>query len=147
QIIPLNGKTWILALHGWSVFSDVPLGHQIPFYLLPSLGGNNTLRDYHTGQFHDNHLLVANAESRVAIFPHLDAALFFDAGNVANRYTDLNLAKTSYGAGLRLHNDNTTLGRIDVAYGAQGWKFVLRTSEPLRLARTRKQVASVPFRP
>src|SRR5262249_10971124 len=59
QFIPLGGRTWILALHGWTLFSDVPGGHQIPFYLLPSLGGNNTLRDYRTNQFHDNNLLVA----------------------------------------------------------------------------------------
>jgi Omp85 superfamily domain len=147
QIVPIVGKTWIFALRGWSLYSAVPLGHEIPFYLLPALGGNNTLRDYHTFQFHDDNLLLVNAESRVAMLPHVDLAVFFDAGNVASRYSDLNLAKTSYGAGLRLHTDNMTFGRIDVAYGAQGWNFVLRTSEPLRLSRTRRQVASVPFMP
>jgi len=147
QFIPLAGRTWILALHGWTVFSDVPSGHQIPFYMMPSLGGNNTLRDYLTNQFHDNNLLVANAECRVAIFEHIDLAGFFDAGNVAGWFGDLNLDKTSYGAGLRLHSQNTTFGRIDAAYGEHGWRFVLRTSEPLRLSRIRRQIAAVPFMP
>jgi hypothetical protein len=147
QFIPLAGKTWILALRGWALFSDVPIGHQIPFYLLPSLGGDTTLRDYPTNQFHDQNLLVANAECRVAIFEHIDLAGFFDAGNVANRFSNLNLDKTSYGAGLRLHNENTTFGRIDVAYGELGWRFVLRTNDPLRLSRIRRQIAAIPFMP
>jgi len=147
QLIPIVGQRWLLALHGWSVYSDVPSGHQIPFYLMPALGGHNTLRDYSNFQFHDNNILVANAEARVGLTEHIDGAAFFDAGNVASRYTDLNLAKTSYGLGLRLHNETTTFARLDVAQGAQGWRFVVRTSEPLRLSRVRRQIVSVPFMP
>ena len=66
---------------------------------------------------------------------------------MAARYSDLNLDKTSYGAGLRLHNDSTTLARFDVARGAQGWHVIFSTSEPFRLPRARKTIASVPFTP
>jgi len=62
QIVPV-GQTLIVALRAWSIFTDVPSGHQIAFYMLPALGGHNTLRDYATNQFHDNNLLVVNAES------------------------------------------------------------------------------------
>jgi hypothetical protein len=129
------------------VASDVPAGHEIPFYLLPSLGGHNTIRDYADYRFHDRNLAVVNAESRWGIFTHVDATLFFDAGNVAPRAADLNLDKTSWGAGVRLHTDRMTFARIEVAHGAEGWEFVFRTSDPLRLSRLTRRVAAIPFVP
>src|SRR5262249_33448396 len=82
QLVPLT-RRWILAFRGWVVGTDVGTGHEIPFYLLPSLGGSTTLRGYSNYRFHDQNLALANAESRWAIFTHLDGAVFFDAGNVA----------------------------------------------------------------
>jgi outer membrane protein assembly factor BamA len=115
--------------------------------MLPSLGGNNTLRGYSDYRFHDQNLLCANIESRWAIFSHLDGAVFYDAGNVAPRVGDLNLDKTSWGAGLRLHSDNTMLARIDAAHSVEGWNFIFRTTDPFRLTRLTRRVASVPFVP
>jgi Omp85 superfamily domain len=147
QFIPLADRRWVLAFRGWAVFSDVGPGHEIPFYLLPTIGGQNTLRDFHNYQFHDNNSLVVNAESRWSIFTHVDAAVFFDAGNVAAAARDLNLDKTSYGVGLRLHTERATIARLDVAQGPQGWQFVFRTSDPMRLTRGRRRVANIPFTP
>ena len=147
QLIPMAGSRWILALHGWTVLTSVPAGNAIPFYLLPAVGGHSTLRGYHNFQFHDENLVVVNAESRVRLTEHVDAAAFADAGNVARRFADLNFDKTSYGVGLRLHTATTTLARFDVAHGGEGWRFVFRTNEPFRLARIRRQVALMPFMP
>ncbi|HEY5616683.1 MAG TPA: BamA/TamA family outer membrane protein [Vicinamibacterales bacterium] len=147
QFVPLADRRWVLAFRGWAVLSDVAPGHEIPFYLLPSLGGHNTLRDYHNFQFHDRNALVVNAESRWAVFTHLDAAVFFDAGNVAAAARQLNLDKTSYGAGLRVHTERATIARFDVATGAQGWQIMFRTSDPFRLSRGRRHVAAIPFTP
>jgi hypothetical protein len=147
QFIPLADRRVVLGFRGWTLYSNVPAGNQIPFYLLPSLGGNNTLRDFHSYQFHDNNLLVVNAESRFLLYRHLDLALFFDAGNVAPTFKELNLDQTSYGAGVRLHTDTHTFGRVDVAYGSEGWRFVARTSDPFRLSREKRRVAAVPFMP
>jgi hypothetical protein len=82
----------VLAFRGSALHSDVPGGNQIPFYLLPSIGGHNTLRDFLSYRFHDNNTLVVNAESRFGLYPHLDLAVFCDAGNVAAAFDDLNLA-------------------------------------------------------
>jgi hypothetical protein len=149
QYIPVGDGRVVFALHGWTVAAQQQDGRDIPLYLQPSLGGSRTLRDYHDYQFHDRNLLVLNAESRIAVWTHLDAALFVDAGNVAPRFSDLNLDKTSYGVGARLHNETTTLGRIDLAHGAQGWRFNISTTEPLRLprTRTRRVAAMIPFAP
>ncbi len=147
QYVPLFDSRVVLAGHAWAVFSDVKNGNDIPFYLLPMLGGNNTLRAYDDYQFHDRNLLVANGEARIAVWPHMDFALFYDAGNVASYYRDLNLDKYSYGAGLRFHTKRETFARLDVAYGPEGWRFVARTNDPLKLSRLSRKLAAIPFMP
>ena len=147
RFVPLDDKRVVLAFRGWALHSDVPTGNEIPFYLMPAIGGNNTLRDYPDYRFHDNNLLVVNAESRFAVFQHVDGALFVDAGNVAATFGGLNLDKWSYGAGARLHTGSTTLGRLDVSHGTNGWRAFFRTSDPFRLARFRRHVAAAPFAP
>jgi hypothetical protein len=90
---------------------------------------------------------VLNVESRWALFTHLDGALFVDAGNVGHRAADLDLGKRSWGGGLRLHNQGITFARLDIAHGTEGWGFVVRTSDPLRLSRVSRRVAAIPFVP
>jgi Omp85 superfamily domain len=146
QFAPLS-ENWILAFHAWAVFSDVANGNEVPFYFLPTLGGHSTLRGYSSFRFHDNDLAMVSAESRWALFTHVDGALFFDAGNVAPQAGDLNLAKTDYGAGLRLHTRKTTWARFDVGHGGEGWHFFLRTSDALRLSRVVRRTVAAPFVP
>ena len=147
HFVPLAGARVILAAHGWFIASQTSDGKSVPFYLLPSLGGNNTLRAYSDFRFHDRHLLLANAEARVALFTHVDAALFLDAGNVAPRVSDLNLDKTAVGIGVRMHAHRSTFARFDVAHGDEGWRFLFRMNDPLRLSRVARRTAAVPFVP
>jgi outer membrane protein assembly factor BamA len=147
QFLPVADARVVFALHGWLVASDTAAGEVLPFYLMPSLGGHNSLRAYTDFRFHDRNLIVVNAESRVALFTHLDAALFVDAGNVAARVADLNLDKRGYGAGLRLHTADSTFARFDVAHGAEGWRLLLRLNDPLHLSRLSRRTAAVPFVP
>jgi hypothetical protein len=147
QFIPTADSHWVFALHGWLVTSDVPNGHEVPFYMLPTLGGGNTLRSYDDYRFHDRNLALVTAESRWTILEHVDAAAFIDAGNVAPTFADLNLRKTSWGGGLRFHTEKATFARVDAAYGAEGWRFIVCTSDPLRLSRLTRRVAAVPFVP
>jgi hypothetical protein len=147
HFVPVAGARVVLALHGWFVASKTSDGKAVPFYLLPSLGGNNTLRGYSDYRFHDRHLLLANVEARLALFTHVDAALFVDAGNVAPRVGDLNLDKTGAGVGLRVHTREATFARFDVAHGDEGWRFVFRMNDPLRLSRIARRTAALPFVP
>lgn len=145
QFVPLAQSRIVFALHGWITASDTSEGRAVPFYLQPSLGGHNSLRGYADYRFHDRNMLLVNGEMRVAMTTHVDAALFMDAGNVAARAGDLNLDKRSYGAGLRLHTRRQTFARIDVARGDEGWRFLLRLTDPLNLARLAKRTAQAPF--
>jgi hypothetical protein len=137
----------VVALRGWFVASDTSDGQMVPFYLAPSLGGNNSIRSYTDYRFHDRHLLLVNAESRVAVFPHLDAVAFVDAGNVAARVRDLNLDKVGYGVGVRLHSDGDTWARFDVGHGREGWHIWFRLNDPFQLSRVNRRTAPIPFAP
>lgn len=134
QFVPLGTKRWILALHARAAFSDTSSGQVVPFYLLPSLGGKNTLRGYFDYRFHDNHMEAFNAESRWALMTHVDAAVFADAGEVAHRVADFDLhhEKTSVGAGLRVHNATATLIRLDVGHSVEGWRVFIKVSDPFK---------------
>lgn len=150
QFVPLFGGRWVLALHSWEVFSDASSGNLVPFYLTPSLGGHNTLRGYRDYRFHDNNMQSFNAESRWALFTHVDTAVFVDAGKVAPRAGDLDFKhlRTSYGAGLRVHNASSTLARLDVAHGTEGWRLFFKLSDPFkRSTSSAGRPAVVPFVP
>jgi hypothetical protein len=136
-----------LVGHGWLTASDTADNTVIPFYLMPSLGGNNTLRGYANYRFHDRHFAVLNAEVRYALMDHLDAAVFADAGNVAARLADLDFAKRSYGIGFRVHSRKTTFARLDVAHGSEGWRLTFNTNDPLHFSRMSRRTAPIPFVP
>lgn len=147
RFVPLADARVVIALHGWLVTSDTREGQVVPFYLQPSLGGHNSLRGYADYRFHDRHLMLVNAEARIAMMTHVDAAVFIDAGSVAPRIGNLDLEKRSYGAGLGLHSRRQTYARLDVARGDEGWRFVFRLTEPLNLARISRRTAAAPFVP
>lgn len=149
QFIPLDrNDNFVFAIRGWIVGTTTATGQHVPFYLMPSLGGNNTLRGYDDYRFHDRNLALVNTEIRVALMEHIDAVGLFEAGSVAGRFGDLNLDKKSYGAGVRVHTRTATIARLDVARSSEGWQIVFRMNDPLRLtSRFNKRTAQVPFAP
>ena len=131
--IPIGSENWILALHGTAALTSTTTGHEIPFYLMPNLGGRNS-RGFADYRFYDRNLQSYTVESRWRVFAHLDAAAFVDAGSVAPtirqlRFSDL---KPSYGVGIRLHNDKVTMARIDFGHSVEGWHIYFRMNEPFR---------------
>jgi outer membrane protein assembly factor BamA len=147
HFLPLAGSRVVIATHGWLVASDTGEGRSVPFYLQPSLGGDNSLRGYGEYRFHDRNLMLLTVEARIAMMTHLDGAVFVDGGNVASRVADLNIDKRSYGAGLRLHTRRQTFARVDVARSHEGWRFLFRLTDPFRLSRISRRVAAAPFIP
>jgi hypothetical protein len=134
QFVPLAGDRWVLALRAWEVFSDTSGDNVVPFYLLPSLGGKNTLRGYYDYRFHDRNMQVFNAESRWGLFTHVDLAIFADAGKVAPHPSghDFKQLKTTYGAGIRVHTRTATVGRLDVGHSVEGWHVVFKVNDPFK---------------
>jgi len=114
----LNGYH-TFALRHRSVFTDPDAGSAVPFYHLPYVGGNFTLRGYNEFRFQGpSHALLYNLEYRYKVWHHADAVLFGDAGKVfedaeAWGLTDL---RYSYGAGVRFVTPRKTLLRFGVAF-------------------------------
>jgi hypothetical protein len=90
---------------------------------------------------------VANIESRWLLMTHVDAAFFFDAGNVAPRVGDLNFDRKSVGAGLRLHTKDATWIRLDVGHSKEGWRFLFKMDDALSMKRIARHVTTIPFVP
>jgi hypothetical protein len=129
QHLPIVRESIILSLRGRveSTLGD----DDVPFYLLPALGGSHTLRGYAPGRFRDRHSLLMSAEYRWT--PNragLDAAIFIDSGKVASSRSDLDFEglKTSIGFGLRLHTPAATPLRIEIARSNEGLRLIFGTS-------------------
>lgn len=130
QHVPFMRENWVLSLRG-RMQSTVGDTDTVPYFLLPSLGSGSTLRGFHSWRFRDRQSLLMQAEWRW--FPNrmaLDAALFFDAGTVADRPDALRLAdmKTDIGFGIRFHSPVATPLRVEVAAGREGLKLVFGAS-------------------
>jgi outer membrane protein assembly factor BamA len=134
QYTPVLSEKWVLAIHGEGVFSSPSNGGDVPFYLLPNVGGNTTLRGYADYRFTDRNMEVFSLESRWRVLTHVDVAIFADAGKVAHTAGKLGFSdlKTSYGAGIRLHDAHAMIGRMEVAHSAEGWRAVFKIAEPFR---------------
>jgi Omp85 superfamily domain len=106
--------------------SDTDEGHVMPFYLMPTLGGNDTLRGFREYRFRGPHAILGQAEYRWEIWSGLDAALFYDAGKVANRRADLNFKdlERDYGFGFRFNTDEGIVFRVDAGFGSQDGKHL-----------------------
>lgn len=124
QFIPILKEHWVIGLRALVTTTNSDPGQVIPFYMLPSLGGNSSVRAYSDFRFHDKHLMLLSAEYRWIPSRILDMALFVDAGKVAAERRDLDLdgLKTAYGIGARFHGPNFTPLRIDVAHGREGFR-------------------------
>ena len=101
--------------------SDTARGQTMPFYLMPTLGGNDSLRGFRDYRFRGPHAVLLQGEYRFEVWSGLDAALFYDAGKVAMRRRDLNLRalQSDYGVGLRVNTDNGLILRVDSAFGSR----------------------------
>jgi hypothetical protein len=96
----------VFALRGFvSTSEPADDSSGVPFYLMPTLGGNDSLRGFRNYRFRGPHALLLQAEYRWELWSGLDAALFYDAGKVALQRSDLDLKRLeeNYGFGFRFN--------------------------------------------
>ena len=126
QHIPLLRENWVLVgrAKGETTLNDNDL---IPYFLLPALGDGSSLRAFQTDRFRDRHSMLMQAEVRWIPANAVDMAVFYDAGKVTPRRRDFSFKnlKSDVGIGIRFHGLIATPLRIDIAYGNEGWKFVI----------------------
>ena len=106
--------------------SDTEAGQTMPFFFMPTLGGNDTLRGFREYRFRAPHAILAQGEYRWEIWSGFDGALFYDAGKVADRRADLNFKdlESDYGIGFRFNTNNGIVLRVDAAFGSQDGKHL-----------------------
>ena len=127
--IPLY-KELILA---WNFRSEIAVGNNVPFQLLPTIGGQDLVRGIRQNKFKDNTLFALQAELRIPIWRFLKAAVFGSIGDVYN-YNNWQWAtpKIGYGVGLRacIHQAKTNI-RFDVARQnySNDWSFYFTVKE------------------
>ena len=130
QHIPILRDTWVVSLHGLAKTTRDKGEQATPFYLLPSLGGGSSLRGFSSFRFTDRNSLLLQAEWRIMGNRFFESALFYDAGKVAARTSDLDLnhLKSDYGFGVRFHAPRATVLRVDVARSSEGTRLVFAAS-------------------
>jgi hypothetical protein len=130
QHLPIFREAWTLSLHGKASTTSRKDGEDIPFFMLPALGGGTDLRGFSSWRFRDRDSLLLQGEWRIMVNRFLDTALFYDAGTVASRLGDIDLhrLKSDYGFGARIHGPFQTFLRIDVARSNEKTALVLSSS-------------------
>ena len=126
QHIPLLRDAWVLSVHGRIETTYTDDDDQIPFFMLPALGGGSTLRGFASWRFRDKHSLLMQAEWRVLANRFLDMAVFYDTGKVMSRRAEISFEglKSDFGLGFRLHGPAATPLRIELAKSNEGLALV-----------------------
>jgi hypothetical protein len=126
QHLPLLRDAWVLSLRGRVETTYTNDNEEVPFFMMPALGGGSSLRGFSSWRFRDLHSLLLQAEWRVLVNSFFDMALFYDAGKVTDRRSDLDLdgLKSDYGIGFRLHGPAATPLRIELAKSNEGLALV-----------------------
>jgi outer membrane protein assembly factor BamA len=130
QHVPILRETWVLSVHGRVETTSTRDGNEVPFFMLPALGGGSSLRGYASWRFRDLNSVLVQAEWRVIVNNFLETAIFYDAGKVEARAQDLDLngLKSNFGIGVRLHGPAATPVRIELAKGNEGLALVFAAS-------------------
>jgi outer membrane protein assembly factor BamA len=96
----------------------------VPFYMLPALGGSKRMRGYFYGRYRDKFYSMLQVEYRQYFWRKFGFVVFGGLGNVASEVVefDFGTMKYSYGAGLRfLFNKKQKINlRMDIGFGQDG---------------------------
>ncbi len=121
HFFPFWNLSRVLAVRVLAQHADGLGQAQVPFYLMPTLGGARSLRGYDRQRFRDRSLILVSAEYRYEVNPFLTGAVFYDAGQVAADWTRFRLKdiRDNFGVGLRVGYSDAVALRSDVAFGGE----------------------------
>ncbi|MGE0816339.1 MAG: BamA/TamA family outer membrane protein [Vicinamibacterales bacterium] len=122
HVIPIFDKKRGITLHAAASRIAPVAGGRVPFFLMPTVGGSDSLRGYRDFRFRDAAAVVLNAEYRWEAFSGLDLALFVDAADVGPTWRSLVGAdlRSSWGLGFRFNTNRRVFLRLDAAGGREG---------------------------
>jgi len=120
--LPLGSRQRVLAVRFWASRDNADPGSRVPFYLMDTLGGKETLRGFNQYRFRDARLIYLSAEYRWEAAPGIEGAFFYDTGNVFPESEDIEFKHLEHniGAGIRFKAMNRVIFRLDVGRGREG---------------------------
>jgi hypothetical protein len=114
------------------LFIDHTTG-EVPFYMMPMLGGTKRMRGYYEGRFRDQNAALLQTELRARIWRRWGVNAFYSVGMVAQSTKQFMINRTqgAGGAGLRfvLDREKDLNLRFDVAWGRQSTLFYFTVGE------------------
>jgi outer membrane protein assembly factor BamA len=127
HFMSLTDKSVVAVRLALSYANSKP-GERVPFYLLPYVGGGDTVRSFREFRFREENAGVFNAELRHKIHALAHIAGFVDFGKVAHDWQDINPThlKKAYGVGLRGGTDEKTYFRLDLSRGDGGTRVFFK---------------------
>ena len=125
QFIPLLHNNWVIALQARADLTSSAPGQVIPYFMLPSIGGRDTLPGFEEYRFTDRNTLLLRSELRWTPTPLVDMAVFLGQGTVAPGVAALDLhdLKRDWGIGARFHGSTFTALRIEITHSVEGWRY------------------------
>jgi outer membrane protein assembly factor BamA len=117
------------GLIAWQVQGHLTSG-DVPWNLLPDLGGSDAMRGYIRGRYRDEQMMMGQVEYRLPIFQRYGMVFWGSVGSVAPKVSELtDTLLTAYGTGFRFKiKDNINL-RFDIGVGENGTNFYLNVNE------------------
>jgi len=130
QHVPILREAWAISFRALAQTTQLKSGQEIPFFLLPSLGGGHNMKGYESYRFRDRNSLLLQGEWRIMANRFMDTALFYDAGKVTRSTADLDFKGLThdYGIGVRFHSPFSTMFRVDLARSPEGLMLVFASS-------------------
>lgn len=121
QLFPILRANWVIAIRGVATVTNVDDVNDVPYFLMPSIGGGASVRGYPDFRFRDRNRMVMNAELRWTPARFMDMLLFYDTGKVEARRQDLDFdnLKNSYGIGMRLIGPKGYAVRAEAAHSRE----------------------------
>ena len=122
QHVPIFREAWALSFRALARTTQLKDGEDIPFFMLPAVGGGSSLRGFSSWRFRDRHSLLLQAEWRIMVNRFMDTAVFYDTGKVSAHVEDLDLngLKNDFGFGVRFHGPFFTPLRVELAKSNEG---------------------------
>jgi len=129
--IPLLLRHRTLYLRGgFATALPFAASEDVPFHILPSLGGASTLRGYPNDRFVDELAWWATVEYRWFFYEWagtgggLVGTVFADFGNVGPRFEDLFRGRVPWSAGFTLRAEQSLimLGRLQLGFSPEGFR-------------------------
>jgi hypothetical protein len=93
----------IFASRVQAVFTGTAEGQEVPFFLLPSLGGRESLHAFTMDRFRDRNLLFLNSEVRYQATPEIRISGFLDVGQVFPTAGAIRMSAFELGVGAAVH--------------------------------------------